>query len=85
MVTVYSKPACPQCNDTKTMLNSLGVEFTEVDMSRDPAALKKVMSLGHRSAPVVMTAEGDSWAGFKRDKIEALASAGDSAFDDIYA
>lgn len=83
MVTVYSKPNCPQCTDTKSMLTRLEVAYEEIDMTRDPAAMKMVMSLGHRSAPVVMTEDGRSWAGFKRDKIESLVSVDD--MDSVFA
>lgn len=83
MVTVYSKPNCPQCTDTKNMLDRLDVAYEEIDITRDAAAMKKVMSLGHRSAPVVETPDGRSWAGFKRDKIESLAPAED--LDSVFA
>ena len=73
-VKVYSLPSCVQCESTKRMLKSIDVEFEEVDMSQDPAALEMVKALGYTSAPVVIS--GDShWSGFRMDQIKALKSA----------
>ena len=73
-VTVYTKPACVQCNATYRALDKKGIAYKTVDMSQDPAALEQVRALGFMQAPVVMT-ESDSWSGFRPDKIEELAQA----------
>ena len=36
-VTVYSTDRCPYCTRVKGLLAGRGVEFTEVDLSMDPA------------------------------------------------
>lgn len=41
-VVVYSKPSCIQCDRTKAWLHRKGVQFTEVDVSTDPAAKRFV-------------------------------------------
>ncbi|MFA5592665.1 MAG: glutaredoxin-like protein NrdH [Micavibrio sp.] len=71
-VTVYSKPACVQCNATYRALERAGVPYNVVDLSEDGAALAHVQSLGYRQVPVVV-AGGDHWAGFRPDKIGMLA------------
>lgn len=63
-ITVYTKPACVQCDATTRALRKLGIEFTTVDISIDEQARDYVMSLGHLQAPVVVTAT-DSWSGFR--------------------
>lgn len=73
-VTVYTKPACVQCNATYRALDKKGIAYKTVDMSQDPEALEQVRALGFMQAPVVMT-ENDSWSGFRPDKIEELAQA----------
>lgn len=73
-VTVYTKPACVQCNATYRALDKKGIAYKTVDMSQDPEALEQVRALGFMQAPVVMT-ESDSWSGFRPDKIEELAQA----------
>ena len=74
-VTVYSKPACVQCNATKRALDGKGISYTSVDISEDPNALDVVKAMGYMQAPVVVTAN-DHWSGFRPDKIEALAGDG---------
>ena len=71
-ITLYTKPACVQCNATKRALKKQGLAFDEVDLTQDAEALATVKSLGYQSAPVVF-ANGDHWAGFRPDKIKALA------------
>ncbi|MDO5723603.1 MAG: glutaredoxin-like protein NrdH [Flaviflexus sp.] len=73
-ITVYTKPACVQCNATTRALTKQGLEYAEVDLMQDEEALAAVKALGYQQAPVVM-ADGDHWAGFRPDKIKALAAA----------
>lgn len=70
-VTVYSKPACVQCNATVRALDKKGIEYKVVDMSQDIDALERVRALGYMQAPVVM-AGADHWSGFRPDKIASL-------------
>lgn len=71
-VTLYSKPACVQCDATKRALDKQGIAYTIIDLSEDAAALEMVTGMGYRQAPVVV-AGSDHWAGFRPDKIGALA------------
>jgi len=71
-ITVYSKPACVQCNATYRALDKLGADYTVVDISEDADARDYVMSLGHLQAPVVI-ADGEHWSGYRPDRIKALA------------
>ena len=73
-VTVYSKPACVQCNATVRALDKKGIEYKVIDMSQDMDALERVRALGYMQAPVVM-AGSDHWSGFRPDKIADLAEA----------
>lgn len=70
-VTVYSKPACVQCNATVRALDKKGIEYDVIDMSQDMDALERVRALGYMQAPVVMTG-ADHWSGFRPDKIAEL-------------
>ncbi|MFF2832296.1 glutaredoxin-like protein NrdH [Cellulosimicrobium cellulans] len=72
-VTVYSKPACVQCDATYRALDMKGIEYTVVDISTDDDALERVRALGFLQAPVVVAGE-ESWAGFRPDRITALAA-----------
>ncbi|RZU61431.1 glutaredoxin-like protein NrdH [Zhihengliuella halotolerans] len=72
-VTVYTKPACVQCNATYRALDKKGVVYQSVDISQDADALERVRALGYMQAPVVVT-DADHWSGFRPDKIEELAA-----------
>jgi glutaredoxin-like protein NrdH len=77
-VTVYTKPACVQCNATKKALDKTGINYATVDISVDDAARDYVMALGHQQAPVVVAGE-DHWSGFRPDRIKALAGQDNAA------
>jgi len=72
-VTVYSKPACVQCDATYRALDKKGIEYTVVDISTDARALEQVRALGYLQAPVVVAGE-EAWSGFRPDQITALAA-----------
>jgi glutaredoxin-like protein NrdH len=73
MTIVYTKPNCVQCDATKRLMDKLGVEYTTVDISANPEELDKLISMGYRAAPVVVSGD-DSWSGFQPDKISELAA-----------
>ena len=75
-VTVYSKPACVQCNATYRALERAGLAYAVVDVTQAPAALEYIVGdLGHSQAPVVVVIEDgqNHWSGFRPDKIAELA------------
>lgn len=71
MVTVYTLPACVQCESTKKYLKNRDVPFEVVDLSADVAAMEMVKTLGYQAAPVVIAGE-DHWSGFRPDKLSSL-------------
>lgn len=73
-VTIYTKNNCPQCDSTKKLFKKLDIEYSEINIEENPDVLEFLKREGHRSAPVVMTAD-DSWGGFNEAKIRALAPA----------
>ena len=74
MITVYTKPACVQCNATYKALDKQGVAYDVVDITANADARDYVMALGYLQAPVVV-AGNDHWSGFRPDRIKALAHA----------
>ncbi|MCF4007417.1 glutaredoxin-like protein NrdH [Corynebacterium uropygiale] len=72
-ITLYTKPACMQCNATKKALDRAGLEYTTVDISLDDEARDYVMALGYLQAPVVEV-NGEHWSGFRPDRIRSLAA-----------
>ncbi len=59
-VTVFSTAWCGFCRRLKAQLERDGIEVTEVDIERDPAAADFVMSVngGNQTVPTVMFADG---------------------------
>jgi len=72
-ITVYSKPACVQCDATYRALDKRGLDYTIVDISQDTEALEMVRGLGYLQAPVVVAGE-THWSGFRPDRITDLAA-----------
>ncbi|MDR7169206.1 glutaredoxin-like protein NrdH [Nocardia kruczakiae] len=73
-ITVYTKPACVQCNATYRALDKVGVEYEVVDISENPEARDYVMALGYLQAPVVVAGD-EHWSGFRPDRIKSLVTA----------
>jgi glutaredoxin-like protein NrdH len=72
-VTVYTKPACVQCNATYRALDKQGVAYRTVDITHDAGARDYILALGHLQAPVLV-ADNQHWAGFRPDRIKALTN-----------
>ncbi|NMM91866.1 NrdH-redoxin [Rhodococcus sp. SRB_17] len=73
-ITVYTKPACVQCNATYRALGKAGIEYNVIDIAEDAQARDYVMSLGYLQAPVVVAGE-HHWSGFRPDEIKKLTPA----------
>jgi len=73
MTTVYTKPACVQCDMTKRYMDKNGIEYNTVDITKDQEALDMILGMGFSSAPVVISDKGN-WAGFQPEKIDQLAA-----------
>lgn len=70
-VIVFSTPTCPWCNRAKSYLRSRGVQFRDVDVSRDDAAARDlVRRTGQMGVPVVEI-DGRSIVGFDQGRIDA--------------
>jgi glutaredoxin-like protein NrdH len=71
-ITVYTKPACVQCNAVFRVLDKEGIQYQMVDISTDPEAREYVMALGYLQAPVVYAGPDNHFSGFRPDRIKAL-------------
>lgn len=72
-ITVYTKPACVQCNATYKALDKADIDYTVVDITEDAEARDYVMALGYLQAPVVVAGD-DHWSGFRPDRIKGLSA-----------
>ena len=76
-VTVYTTPICPYCVRSKQLLSSKGIEYDEVDLSRDFALRQELMAkTRHRTVPMIFI--GDEFIG-GFDQLYALDRAGELA------
>ncbi|MBN8883045.1 MAG: glutaredoxin-like protein NrdH [Salana multivorans] len=73
-VTVYTKPDCVQCDATKRALHKYEIPFIEMNLSDNMDVLDRLKAAGWMRAPIVETADGQMWSGFRPDKIRDLAS-----------
>lgn len=73
-VTVYHiGPSCVQCNQTKKVMDKLGIIYSEVDLRERPDLVEKFKEQGLSAAPIVTT-DRKVWSGFKLEKIKSLAT-----------
>lgn len=73
-ITVYTMEHCQPCRMTKNALAKRGIGFQEISLMEDPEIAATLRSQGFAAAPVVMTANGDAWAGYQPSKIAGLAA-----------
>lgn len=72
MITVYTKPACVQCDATKRLLTKLDLQYETVDVTENNDAFEMLVQKGFKAMPVV-DADGEWWSGFNPEKINGLA------------
>jgi glutaredoxin len=53
MLTVYSKNNCPFCDRAKALLESKGVDYTEINIEKDPESRQLLVDKGLRSVPQI--------------------------------
>lgn len=71
-VTVYTTPTCMYCHQLKNFLQEKGVDYTEVDVSQDQEAARRIVQeTGQMGVPV--TKIDDRYIlGFARDTISEI-------------
>ncbi len=73
-VKVYSTPTCPYCHHAKEFLKEKGVDFEEIDVSKDQEAAKRmIQGTGQMGVPVIEI-NGKFIVGFNKKKMEELLS-----------
>lgn len=75
-VTVYTQDNCPPCKATKIYLLKNSIDFSEINLSRNPLIRDYLIEQSYRETPVVEWRVGEdsgSWSGFEPENIEALA------------
>ena len=74
-LTVYTKPGCMQCRAVTRALDKAAADYRTVDITADADARDYVLSLGYLQVPVVVTAAGEHFGGYRPERIAALGAA----------
>lgn len=73
-VIVFTVANCGQCTATKQSLAKHGIPFTEIDLNASPEILARLKTDGWKRAPIIQTPDGQSWSGFRPDRIRDLTN-----------
>jgi glutaredoxin-like protein NrdH len=73
MITVYTKPACVQCDMTKKFLDNAGLEYSVEDITSEANAAQLAYFLveGYMAAPIVVT-DKKTWSGYQLENLKEL-------------
>jgi glutaredoxin-like YruB-family protein len=76
MTKIYSTPTCVYCKTLKGYLKKNGIEFEDIDISKDEKQLQKMIKdSGQMTVPVV-DIDGEITVGFDKEKIDRLLKIG---------
>ena len=70
-ITVWEKPSCIQCHQTKKEFDKRGIIYTVRRLDRSPKAIQRFLDMGLTSAPIVET-DDRRWSGFRLERINSL-------------
>ena len=73
-ITVYTKPACVQCDATLRALDKAGISYQKIDVTQNAEAREFMMSLGYLAMPVVYVSPTQHWSGYRPDAIGSIAA-----------
>lgn len=72
MNRIYTTPTCPWCHRAKTVLEQRGIEYSEIDVTRDRALQEEMIErTGRQTVPQIFF--GDEHIGGFDDLVSHLA------------
>jgi glutaredoxin-like YruB-family protein len=71
-ITIYSTPSCHFCMLAKEWFKEKGVEFKDIDVSRDHDAAKEMIEKSGQMGVPVVEINGELTIGFRPDVFESL-------------
>jgi len=69
MVKLFTSPSCPYCLTLKEFLKEHGIEFEEIDVSKDEKAREEMIEKSGQMGVPVVEINGEIIVGFDREKI----------------
>lgn len=71
-VIIFSTPTCGFCNAAKNYMRSKGIQFRDVDVTRDQTAARDMVKRSGQMGVPVIDIGGRIVVGFDRPKIDRL-------------
>lgn len=71
-VTIYTTPTCGYCKMAKAFFKERGVEYTERDVTTDPAAMNEALEKSGQTGVPVIDIDGTISVGFDPAKLKEL-------------
>jgi len=72
MVKIYSTPTCVYCKTLKGYLKKNGIEFEDIDISKDEQQLQDMIKRSGQMAVPVIDIDGEIVVSFDKAKIDKL-------------
>jgi len=72
MIKIYSTPTCIYCKNLKEYLQSLNIDFVDIDVSKDEKELKEMVKISNQMGVPVVDIDGEVVIGFDKVKIDKL-------------
>ena len=69
MVKIYTTPACPYCFTLMEFLKEKGIEFEEIDVSKDEKARDEMIKKSGRLEAPIIEIDGQIVVGFDKEQI----------------
>lgn len=69
MVKIYTTPVCPYCFTLKEFLKEKGIEFEEIDVSKDEKAREEMIKKSGALEVPIVEIDGQIVVGFDKEKI----------------
>ena len=71
-IQIYTTPSCPWCKKAKSYFRELGINFKEIDVSKDQKAAEELVRKTHQMGVPVIQIGNQYVIGFDKNKIERL-------------
>ena len=72
MIKVYSTPTCPYCFTLKAFLKEKGIDFEDIDVSKDEKELEEMVKNSGQMGVPVIDIHGKVVVGFDKEKISQI-------------
>ena len=69
-ILIYSTPFCGYCKMTKEYLDSKGIAYTDIDVTKDPAKAQEMVTKSGQMGVPVIDVDGKLIIGFDKRKLD---------------